>query len=197
MKDHPKISNGHKTELHCSQDAKKKKKAKPSKAPNIEHRDHVGMKRYDCQSRLVVTCTRGASPSTQIISVRIKHHEKHQPYFDVAMPPEAADIIRENLEWSTPSSIIPKVQAVYPQVTGKQVHKAWADMSEVLWKRDHLQLPSAKKLLQEFSDDVDVFEVNVAEGVEILCWGMKKTLARLKGKVVEIGIDATCKVLSQ
>lgn len=113
------------------------------------------------------------------------------------MPPEAADIIRENLEWSTPSSIIPKVQAVYPQVTGKQVHKAWADMSEVLWKRDHLQLPSAKKLLQEFSDDVDVFEVNVAEGVEILCWGMKKTLARLKGKVVEIGIDATCKVLSQ
>ena len=113
------------------------------------------------------------------------------------MPPEAADIIRENLEWSTPSSIIPKVQAVYPQVTGKQVHKAWADMSEVLWKRDHLQLPSAKKLLQEFSDDVDVFEVNVAEGVEILCWGMKKTLARLKGKVVKIGIDATCKVLSQ
>ena len=130
MKDHPKISNGHKTELHCSQDAKKKKKAKPSKAPNIVHRDHVGMKRYDCQSRLVVTCTRGASPSTRIISVRIKHHEKHQPYFDVAMPPEAADIIRENLEWSTPSSIIPKVQAVYPQVTGKQVHKAWADMSE-------------------------------------------------------------------
>ena len=86
---------------------------------------------------------------------------------------------------------------MYPLVTRKQVHKVWADMSEVLWKRDHLQLPSAKKLLQEFSDDVDVFEVNVTEGVEILCWGIKKTLARLKGKVVEIRIDATCKVLSE
>ena len=86
---------------------------------------------------------------------------------------------------------------MYPLVTRKQVHKVWADMSEVLWKQDHLQLPSAKKLLQEFSDDVDVFEVNVTEGVEILCWGIKKTLARLKGKVVEIRIDATCKVLSQ
>ena len=86
---------------------------------------------------------------------------------------------------------------MYPLVTRKQVHKVWADMSEVLWKQDHLQLPSAKKLLQEFSDDVDVFKVNVTEGVEILCWGIKKTLARLKGKVVEIRIDATCKVLSQ
>ena len=112
------------------------------------------------------------------------------------MPPEAADIVSENLEWSTPSLIIPKVQAVYPQVTSKQVHKAWTKMSEVLWKQDHMQLLSAKKLLEEFRDDVEVFAVNVAEGIQILYWGMKKMLGRLSGKIVEIGIDATCKALS-
>ena len=47
-------------------------------------------------------------------------------------------------------------------------------------------------LLKEFSDDVDVFSVNKAEGVEQLCYGMKKIGAHLEGKVVEVGIDANC-----
>ena len=111
------------------------------------------------------------------------------------MPQEAADIIHENLEWTTPVLIIPKVQAAYPQVMGKQVHRAWMEMSEVLWKRNHMQLPSARLLLEEFDDDVDVFKIDVAEGVQQLCWGMKKILLQLKGKVVEIRMDATCKTL--
>lgn len=65
-------------------------------------------------------------------------------------------------------------------------------MSETLWKRDPLQLPSAKMLLKELGDDVDVFNVNEPEGVEQLCWGMKRIGTRLRGKVIEIGIDATC-----
>ena len=65
-------------------------------------------------------------------------------------------------------------------------------MSEVLWKRDHSQLLSAEILLKEFGDDVDVFDVKTADGVQQLCWGMKKIASRLKGKIVEIGIDATC-----
>jgi hypothetical protein len=31
----------------------------------------------------------------------------------------------------------------------------------------------------------------VTDGVEQLCWGMKNVASRLKGKVVEIRIDAT------
>ena len=65
-------------------------------------------------------------------------------------------------------------------------------MSEVLWKQDKLQLPSMKALLVEFGDDVNVFKIKVAPGVLQLCWGMKKILAALKGKVVEIAIDVTC-----
>ena len=92
-------------------------------------------------------------------------------------------------------SITPKVQAAYPQVMARQVHTAWTQMSEVLWKRDKLQLPSAKLLLEEFGDEVDVFDIKPAEGVEQLAWGMKRILEKLRGKVVEIGIDATCEYL--
>jgi len=95
------------------------------------------------------------------------------PYFDVEMPSGASDIIRQHLEWSTPVSLVPQIQTSFPNVTAKQVHAAWTDMSET-------------------SDDVDVFDITVADGVEQLCWGMKKVANRLKGKVVEIGVDATC-----
>jgi len=67
-------------------------------------------------------------------------------------------------------------------------------MSETLWRRDKEQLPSAETLLREFSDDVDVFDIEVEEGVQQLCLGMKKIRERLRGKVIEIGIDATCKL---
>ena len=110
---------------------RERKKAKLKQTPSTMHHDHVGMKRYACQSNLIVTCVKGESPSTQIMSIWIQHHH---PYRDVTMPPEVADITHENLEWTTPVSIIPKVQAAYPQVTGKQVHHAWTEMSEVLWK---------------------------------------------------------------
>jgi hypothetical protein len=59
-------------------------------------------------------------------------------------------------------------------------------------KRDKDQLTSARKLLEEHEQDVDVFEIKGTEGVEQLCWGMKKIARQLLGKVVEIGIDATC-----
>jgi hypothetical protein len=88
-----------------------------------------------------------------------------------------------------------RVQALYPQITGKQIHTAWTQMSEMLWRRETEQLPSAEKLLKELSNDVDVFDVKVEDGVQQLCWGMKIIGERLKGKVVEIGIDATCKLL--
>jgi hypothetical protein len=104
------------------------------------------------------------------------------------MPPAAAEVIRANLEWSTSAALVSQIQALYPNVSGKQVHATWSKMSETLWKREDLQLPSAKTLLKDFEDDVDT-----ADGVEQLCWGMKKIASRLKGSIVEVGIDATCK----
>ncbi|KAJ7712298.1 hypothetical protein B0H16DRAFT_1437028 [Mycena metata] len=108
------------------------------------------------------------------------------------MPQGALDMVREHVEWLTPVAMVGKVQAEYPTVTAAQIHRAWMEMSEAFWRRDNLQLPSAAKLLDEHGDDVDVFTpTDVPEGVEMLCWGMKKIAGPLKGKIIEVGVDAT------
>jgi hypothetical protein len=91
------------------------------------------MHRYDCDSSLTVSCRKANGDSTdRVIRVKLQHSDDHIPYYDVDMPPGAAAIIRENLEWSTPVSLVPKIQAAYPNVTSK--HAAWTSMSETLWK---------------------------------------------------------------
>jgi hypothetical protein len=78
-------------------------------------------------------------------------------------------------------------------VTAQQIHSAWTEMSETLWKRDANQLVSARTFLEEHSDDVDVFEIKVDDRGEQLCWGLKKVMLHLQGKIVEIAMDATYK----
>jgi hypothetical protein len=110
------------------------------------------------------------------------------------MPPEALQIIQEQAEWLTPGAMAAKIQSAYPQVTTSQIHAAWREQSKTYWRRDDDQLTSARKLLAEYGEDVDIFEpVGVPEGVEILAWGMKQIAEPLRRKVVEIGMDATCK----
>jgi hypothetical protein len=67
------------------------------------------------------------------VTVQLEHHIKHVHYVDVAMPPEALEMIQENLEWLTPVAMVAKVQDVYPQITALQIHTAWTEMSQVFW----------------------------------------------------------------
>ena len=153
------------------------------------------MKRYKCQSRLLISC-REIEGSLSKVSVLIEHCIRHVDYLDVRMPDGATEMIRDQADWATPVALVPKVQASFPQVTASQIHAAWQQISQIFWRRDNAQLPSASLLLNEYSDDVDLFDPkNVPEGVEILCWGMKKIARPLKNKVAEIGLDATCKLL--
>jgi hypothetical protein len=153
--------------------------------PNAVHRVNLGMERYKCGSSLIVTCRASQSPYKRQVIIQLRHMKKHKPYYDVSMPAEAASMIRESIEWQTPTSMVPKIQALFLAVTAQQVHAAWARMSETLWKRDANQLESVKLLLAENREDVDVFEVEVETGVEQVCWGMKEIVSQLKGKVVE------------
>lgn len=191
--DHIKLEHGHKTRLWCSQDEARKKKSKASDDPNVKNRDVVGMTRYACKSSLTVTCK--AIGAENEVSISLKHDSlkhTHKPYYDVALPPEAAQIIRDNVEFSTPNELARRILPEFPHVSDKQIHAAWTAMSEVLWKREPAQLPSAKALMEEFKDDVDIFDTKPADGVEQLCWGMKWIAGKLRGKVVEIALDATC-----
>jgi len=123
--------------------------------------------------------------------MRIEHHYRHVPYYNVSMPSEATDMIRENLEWTCPNEIAKKVQMAYPVVSASQIYKAWTTMSEMLWKRDPEQLTSVQALLREFAN-VDILSLPAIEGATQITWVMKDIVGLLQGKVVKIRIDATC-----
>ena len=89
-----------------------------------------------------------------------------------------------------------KIQSIYPQITTKQIHKAaikaWRELSQAHWHWDDAQLQSVQKLLEEYSDNVDIFKpVDLPDGVEMLAWGMKRIAQPLRGRVVKIAVDAT------
>jgi hypothetical protein len=65
-------------------------------------------------------------------------------------------------------------------------------MSETLWKQNREQLPSVKLILGELEDDVAILRLPGMDGVEQVTWVMKKVVLQLQGKIVKIGIDATC-----
>ena len=127
---------GHKTRLWCSQDSARKQKSRNSTVPGIKHRDTVGMRRYNCNSSLIVACRKAdtLNGTNRVISVQLQHHEDHTPYFDVEMPSGASDIICRNLEWSTPGSLVIQIQALYLNVSTNQVRHAWTKMSKTVEK---------------------------------------------------------------
>jgi hypothetical protein len=128
-----------------------------------------------------------------MVTIWLEHHIKHIPYYDVSLLPDATAMICKDLEWICPSEIAKKVQMTYLAITTNQVHAAWTTMSETLWKRAPQQLPSVQTLLGELQDDVTVLKLPKIDGVEQVAWLMKRVAAPLQGRVVEIGIDATCK----
>uniref|UniRef100_A0A0W0FE87 MULE transposase domain-containing protein n=1 Tax=Moniliophthora roreri TaxID=221103 RepID=A0A0W0FE87_MONRR len=154
VKYHPKMKTGHKTWAWCSQDADWKKVPKPKQGENK------------------------GNYAIKLITLWIRHHDKHVPYYDVGMPTKASQIICENLEWCTPSSLVPEIQAMHLNITTAQVHRAWALMSKELWKKDPRQIESARKLLKECQDIIDIFEIEKVPGVE-------------QHVVIEIAMDAT------
>ena len=146
------------------------------------------MKRYPCRSHLIITYKQKIDSGH--ITISLRHHVL---YVDVGMPPEALQMIQEQAEWSTPAAMASKIQSLYPKVMMKQIHAAWRELGQVYWHCDDAQLLSAKKLLTEFEDEIDIFEpIGMPEWVEMLAWGMKKIAGPLRGKIAEIGMDATC-----
>ena len=108
------------------------------------------------------------------------------------MPEGAQKIIRENMEWNTPSGLVAQIQDQFPDVTSKQIQHTWAEMSEIFWKRKDLQMESARELLKEYADAVDVFDITPPEGVEMLAFGIKGIGPRLCPSAIEAAVDATC-----
>jgi len=142
MKENKFLVSGHKTQYWCLQNSTWKQKVCPSPKEGAKHHDTLGMHCYNCCSCLRVSCCEVDDPSSRQITIYLQHHKVHTPYYDVAMPPEAAIIIQENPEWTTSNAMVPKIQALFPAVTATQIHSVWTIMSKILWKRDDPQQKS-------------------------------------------------------
>jgi hypothetical protein len=117
------------------------------------------MKRYPCGSKLSISCRVQKDNEDELdVVFQLKHVAKHISYEDVSMPLEALDMIHDNIEWLTPVAKVIKVQTAFPNITAAQIHRAWMEMSKPFWCFDNGQLLSMKKLLEEHTDDVDIFE---------------------------------------
>ncbi|KAJ3792784.1 hypothetical protein GGU11DRAFT_818928 [Lentinula aff. detonsa] len=151
--EHHQMEAGYKTLFWCSQDAEQKKNSRKREDEQVQNQD-------------------------TLVSIHIKHHHKHVPYYNVLMPEEAAEIIQDNIITSTPNSLI---------------HSAWSTMSQEIWKKDPDQLTSARKLLEDYGSLVDVFVASLEEGVTQISWGVKLIAMTInqKAEIVKIAMDAT------
>lgn len=188
------MKNGITGRFWCCQDLARRKKAQPSTKDGVQHRETLGLKRFECRSELLITCT--SDREAQILRITLSHSQNHTPYFDVSIPPEAVNIIRDNVDWALPNDIAGKIQSQYPRVTEKQITTVWTKFAQSSWKRNPKdQMDSARQLLKEFCEEVDVFEVDEEKGVDQLAWGMRTIAAKIGTGLVEVGLDATCKLL--
>ena len=133
MKEHLPLTTGHKTWFWCCQDQSCKSKAIPSQREGVVHRDMLRMHRYDCQSQLNISYRANSrSEETYTISVWLEHHIWHTLYYNVGLPRKAAELIRENLEWSSPNEVVRKLMLTYPSIMlrhGRDVHLTWVKSS--------------------------------------------------------------------
>jgi hypothetical protein len=190
--DSQETKDGCTTHFWCCQDEQRKQKSRPSEKEGVKHRDTLGLHRFACKSNLRISCTI-ASPTSQRITIRISHLIRHPPYFDVSIPKEVVEMVRRDIDWALPNDLTRKIQQDYPAVTNKQIMTIWTKLAQELWKRKpENQMESATILLKESDDVMDLFVLEIEEGVDQLAWGMKKIAHLLGAGIVEVGIDATC-----
>ncbi|KAJ8090976.1 hypothetical protein PM082_024900 [Marasmius tenuissimus] len=190
VKDNKKLPTGWKTRYFCSQDRARKKRSKKI-SETEKQRDNLGMKHYDCQSKLVITSH--TVDDRAEVYVRLDHHESHLRYTDVSLPESALEYIWDHLQFK-PNDLVKALKPDYQIITSAQVYSAWLRLSEVLWRRVDDQMESARLLLHELEEagEIDVFESISLDGIVQLSWGMKKVAWAMKDyAVVELGIDAT------
>ncbi|CAA7267460.1 unnamed protein product [Cyclocybe aegerita] len=111
VKDHPQLTNGHKTRFWCSQDdahrSKSSKAARQAQGNLYKPRmtsagETMAKARFPCRSRLLISSRDSQVPGTRIITVRMHHHLAHEPYVDQNLPPDMAQTILEGYGWTQP-----------------------------------------------------------------------------------------------
>jgi hypothetical protein len=151
------------------------------------------MDRFNCNGELNVWAVPHHRFDDQLtVKISILHHQRHVPYVNISMPPDGLDYIKEHIH-STPGLIGSELSKDYPDITQAQVYSTWSRLSEKYWKKHEDPIVSARKLLGSFEKDVDPWELTVPVGVVAIAWGCPSIATKIGSKVVEVGLDATCK----
>jgi hypothetical protein len=178
--------------MWCSQAATHAKAPKPSQNPEVKRRETSGMDRFDCKGALTIRIKPHLwADNLHLITIMIQHEEAHVRYLDISMPAEAFEYIKSQLHL-TPGLIASQLAETFPELTQAQVYAAWSRLSEAYWKKDENPLVSARKLLEEDTRGVNIWELEVPEGVTAIAWGCQKISQKIGAQVLEIGLDATC-----
>lgn len=150
------------------------------------------MQAFECKSRLTIRVTL-SDDATQCVSVQLVHQIRHRAYYNIALPPEAQNIIAESL-WSTPSDIAKRIKKndEWGHIKTYQVRHVWKQLCQDCWRLCDDQVESAKRLLEMHGEKVELFEMETIPDVTALAFGVVDVAARLCD-VVEVAMDATCK----
>jgi hypothetical protein len=174
---------------HCAQLVNRQKRSKKHEDTS-KQRDHVPMERYPCEGwlRMVVNMT------IMEVHVDLSHHH-HSEYVDIRITEELKDYIRKNLR-QTPRQLWDDLGARMGNVTEKQLHRCWMELSSRAWKTDEDQVSSAVQLIKKY-DSIEVLFHITERGVKAIAFGIKTLIKTIGVAALEIGIDATCELLYQ
>ena len=158
-----------------------------------KHRDTLGMLKFNCKGSLKVIVDLDIQKEATVELT----HDHHEEYVDVRVPDEVKEYVCENLR-RTPRQLWEDLGAHAEEtgnLTQKQIHHWWREYSKDAWKKDDDQVQSALKLINEYSNNVtEMFNIT-EDGVTAIAFGIKAFIDEVGRKAVEVGIDATCKLI--
>jgi hypothetical protein len=149
------------------------------------------MVRYPCKGTLnVIVEPDEVDENKYMVIAALRHNCQHPSYVFTSTPKEAIEEMKKMLDYS-PTEVAGKLRKKWSWLRQKQIYRLWSQLCEASWRRDANPMESAKCLIHE-DTSVDLWDLQVPEGVVALAWGMKRISERIGKEIVEIGIDATC-----
>jgi hypothetical protein len=146
---------------------------------------------YPCNGTLKVRVELDTVDENQyVVIVDLRHNSQHPSYVFTSTPKEAIEEMKRMLDYS-PTKVAGKLRKKWSWLRQKQIYRLWSQLCEASWRHDANPMESAKRLICEDAS-VDLWDLQVPEGVVALAWGMKRISKRIGREIVEIGIDATC-----
>ncbi|KAF8967522.1 hypothetical protein BDZ97DRAFT_1656387 [Flammula alnicola] len=183
---------------HCAQINTRQHKPKKAKNEGVKHRDKEQMDTFKCHGWLSITITDDGDDAF----VKFQHEDDHVPYWNIDVPSEIQDFVRENLELS-PTQLWDEIlkKNPSPSFSRKAIYQIWHENESKKWKRDPDEVKSAKILLEEASEKQNMNRnIYSVESIPLpdnpsftaIAFCLPEVLRKWGGKVRELSLDSAC-----